>query len=311
MPSEYRSIFWEDDWAHLKHYGWSIFDDKPGLRIVKRRYGPVDRYLMLVTDEGRRLLGDVVAGICRPTFFGELIIHDFNMAEPASLRIGPCTFTPLGPEKRLLNIRTIVVDLANSEEVLLSQMNRYYPRDMRRAQSRGVVIDAHEDPDRNLQESFVNAYAEFAVSKSISSIDAQTLADMYRRGSAVLFTARVNETITHYLHVYKAGQSAQAMWGLNVTKETGSGILLHWEAMRYFKQRGMRWFDFGGLPTSDPTDGIYSFKRRFGGFDLSLGNELGYTAPALSIARNLMPTGSLLMIKALAMSLSDFGRSDV
>lgn len=284
----YRSIFLHDDWAHQKYFGWSVADDKPGLRVLKKRRAVFDRYLMLVTACGRRALSDVVARISGPTFLGEIIVHDFDMLEPEPTRIAGRAFAPLSRRQRILNVNTIVIDLNQSEETLLKQMSRYYPRDMRRAQGKGVVVEAHESPSEELQAAFVSAYAPFAVSRSISPLDGRILAQMYRQRHAVLFTACGGATITNYLHVYRAGPSVQTMWGLNLTKDTGAGTLLHWEAMRYFKRNGLSWCDLGGVAAFDPADGVYSFKRRFGGNEMKLGTELGYTTFALSSARKLL-----------------------
>jgi FemAB family len=286
--TEYRSIIFENDSAHQKYYGWSVVDDRPGLKVLKRRYAVFDRYLMLSTDTGNKKLADVVAMISRPPFFGEIIIHAFDMLEPNPAVIAGRLFSPLSRQQRVFNINTIVIDLTQSEDVLLKQMSRYYPRDIRRAQGRGVVITAHESPSKELQDAFVSAYLQFATSKSIGPLDANILEKMYLQRDAVLFTASSDETITHYLHVYRAGPTVQATWGVNLTKDTGSGTLLHWEAMRYFKARGLSWFDLGGVATLDPSDGIYSFKRRFGGTEIRLGTELGYTTFAFSSALKLM-----------------------
>ena len=45
----------------------------------------------------------------------------------------------------------------------------------------------------------------------------------------------------------------------------GAGQLLHWELIRALKDRGISRYDLGGVPSVDESDGIYQFKKGFGG----------------------------------------------
>ena len=52
-------------------------------------------------------------------------------------------------------------------------------------------------------------------------------------------------------------------------KSMGTGTYYYWAAVKYFKERGLKVFDFGGSPITPeethPAYGVYSFKKGFGG----------------------------------------------
>jgi lipid II:glycine glycyltransferase (peptidoglycan interpeptide bridge formation enzyme) len=52
-----------------------------------------------------------------------------------------------------------------------------------------------------------------------------------------------------------------------------AGHLLHWETMKHVNGLGRRWYDFGIVPSLDPDDGLFKFKRSFGGEFLASGRE--------------------------------------
>ncbi len=74
------------------------------------------------------------------------------------------------------------------------------------------------------------------------------------------------------------------------------GAVLMWEAIRWSRDRGLDWFDFGGVtPAGDdgPLAGISTFKRGFGGWQITVGETLSFTAAPL-ISR-LIRTGRKLV----------------
>lgn len=56
---------------------------------------------------------------------------------------------------------------------------------------------------------------------------------------------------------------------IEINREYGASSFLFWESMLWAKNRGMKYFDFGGVPTNassdNPAYGVYRFKKNFGG----------------------------------------------
>src|SRR2546430_1812944 len=74
----YRSVFLGNTWAHQKYLGWTVVDNLPGLRVLKKSYGIFDRYLLLLTAPGTGPLEDAVARAMGPLGLSDVIIHDFD-----------------------------------------------------------------------------------------------------------------------------------------------------------------------------------------------------------------------------------------
>ena len=66
-----------------------------------------------------------------------------------------------------------------------------------------------------------------------------------------------------------------------------AGVLLQWGVMRALKAAGLRWYDMGGLPSLDSANGIYRFKKGFGGELVELGAEYGRSGALANLARKL------------------------
>ena len=93
--------------------------------------------------------------------------------------------------------------------------------------------------------------------------------------------------------IYVCERQAYYMFGASAERfETGTGQLLQWEIMRFLKAQGVRWYDLGGVRTADPTNGIFLFKRGFGGELVHWGEQLVYQPPihrALHVIRSNLP----------------------
>lgn len=281
----YRSIFFEPDWAHQKYFGWLEEFAGDGIRVLCKFAGPVTRRLILVRDAGHAQLESVVARIKPSVSPSEIIVHDFDAYEAAERHLAGLRFAPLGASERLLNIATIVVDLDTPGKELLAGMSTDYRRKIRKAAASGVVVEAHRNPALEILDTFVSAGRNLAAEKKIGFAGAETLTRMYEGGNAILFVSRSGGQIGNFLHVYIAGSNAIFMTGVNPVKENnGAGQYIHWRAMQHLKQLGLRWYDLGGVRSLDPGDGIYNFKRGFGGVAMKLGSESGYRSFSLAAA---------------------------
>jgi len=278
----YRSIFLEDGWAHQKYFGWTVVEDLPGLRILQKRRAVFTRSLILLTRGGCDRLAEAVVRTAGRAGLSDIMVHDFDEVYELAPEIAGSTFRRAEQRERLLNIATFAVDLRRSESEILAAMSSDYRRKIKKAPSAGIVVEAHPHPDAAMREVFFSAYASFAGVRGLKAPDPAAINAMYAAGDALLLVARKDGEISNYLHVYVAGETGVFMHGVNLSKlNDGAGQFLHWQAMRALKARGLGWYDLGGIAALDTTDGIYNFKKKFGGQLVRLGTEWRYTGAVL------------------------------
>jgi hypothetical protein len=270
----YQSIFLRPSAPHEKYYGWSVAEEGPGFRVLRKSHGVVVRNLVLLSREGLACLPDIVARNSSKWGTSDMIVHDFDDVVLHTAVISGLRFHRASDSERILNTATFVMDLSHDEDTLLRAMSADYRRKIRKAMDAGIIVHAYSDPGPEKLLAFGEAYRAFAASRGLPSFDAGAIERMYEAGDALLFTTHRNGDITNYLHLYTAGDTALFMYGVNIIKENdGAGQLLHWEAMRELRSRGFRWYDLGGVAHRERTDGIFNFKEKFGGQFVHLGTE--------------------------------------
>lgn len=272
--SDYRSIFLADDWAHQKYFGWKVAADLPGMRVLSKPMSVFERYLVLLSGNDVEMLAEWVRHGSGAAGRRDVVIHDFSDSFAPAAN-GPLSgFHKSEQRERLLNIGTFAIDLAQDEDTVFGAMSSDYRRKIRKATKAGLDVEVFNKPDAALVTGFVEAFRSFAAERGLNAIDYKTVTAMYANGDAVLFVIRRGAEITNYLHIYTAGDAGQFMYGINPSKENdGAGQNLHWQAMRYLKRMGYRWYDLGGIASTDPADGIFNFKQKFGGQLVDLGSE--------------------------------------
>lgn len=287
----YRSIFLAADWAHQKYFGWKVLSCLPGLRILTKARFPVTRYLFLLERDGQDALNHQLLRCQGRAGLTDITIHDFDEVLTFGHHVGSSLFHKAERRDRLLNTATFVIDLRKSDEELMAQMSADYRRKIRKAASSDVTIEINAAPNQLLVNEFAHEFKRFAQKRGLSSVNPRVLLNMYRGGNAILLVAKKSGRTINFLHLYKATGAASFMYGVNLSKENdGVGQYIHFEAMRVLRGSGISWYDMGGVASLDPSDGIYRFKKQFGGDYVSLGCEWRYTgtiASALFTVRNL------------------------
>ena len=169
--------------------------------------------------------------------------------------------------------RTILLDLAPDEAMLLSQMKEKWRYNVRLAGRKGVTV--------RVAETEADVCAWYTLLQTTSERDTFGI-----------------HTLDYYLHAWRlltedgqarlwlAEYQGQLLAGIFVTVFAHQGIylygassneqrhlmpnyLLQWEAIRQAKQCGATNYDFWGIPETDAEDeamaGVYRFKRGWGG----------------------------------------------
>lgn len=175
--------------------------------------------------------------------------------------------------------RTIVVDISQAEEDILSRMKQKTRYNIRLAQKKGVTVNFTDDTDLVygiLSESakrdkftlhhksyYQNAYQIFHSNNQCG----------------ILISEHDNQPLS-VIMIFIQGTRSWYFYGgsSNIKREYMPSYLIQWEAIRWAKSRGCKSYDLWGVPDFSEDEleksfikyskdlwGVYRFKRGFGG----------------------------------------------
>ena len=122
----------------------------------------------------------------------------------------------------------------------------------------------------------------------MNALDRAKTQQMFETGSLTLYRVLDRNELRMAATVYRAGDEGYWSTGVDGGKrQDGAGHLLQFEIMRDLRDRGFRWYDLGGVASTDESNGIFQFKRGFGGDFVSLGAEYGRRPPLVQLLLNL------------------------
>lgn len=165
-----------------------------------------------------------------------------------------------------------VLDLEKSEEELLKGMRQRLRRALRKAEKNHITIEVSSDP-AGIAE-FYQIQLQTAKRHDFTSFSEDFLAKQFsafaETGNATLYTARHEGEILAQNFMIFYGNEASYHYG--VSTELGTRLsgapLLHMQAMRDARQRGIKRYNFWGIVDEDDTKhrfyGVSVFKRGFG-----------------------------------------------
>ncbi|MCR4410333.1 MAG: peptidoglycan bridge formation glycyltransferase FemA/FemB family protein [Candidatus Saccharicenans sp.] len=163
---------------------------------------------------------------------------------------------------------TFKIDLTQNEETIWKEMSESHRRKIRQAEKSGIVI-------RNGIEYAEAAYKVIKDTFRRSKLGFMKLSDFqkYLSGlgkNVMISVAEYKHKIQACLVIPFSQYSAYYVYG-GSTQEPSPGAtnLLHWQAIRHFKQLGVRYYDFVGVrlepEKGSKQEGLSQYKERFGG----------------------------------------------
>ena len=165
-----------------------------------------------------------------------------------------------------------VLDLEKSEDELVKNMRQRLRRALRKAEKNGITIEKSTDPARmkefyDIQLQTAGRHHFIAFSEGFLT---KQFAAFAEDNSAVLYTARYNGEVLAQNFMIFYGNEASYHYGVSTelgTKLSGAP-LLHMQAMRDARERGIKRYNFWGIVDEDDTKhrfyGVSVFKRGFG-----------------------------------------------
>jgi peptidoglycan pentaglycine glycine transferase (the first glycine) len=274
------------EWGELKRdFGWNpvrVVAGDVGVQILFRRlplgftiaYMPkVASYQLSVTSDQFWQEIDFVCSKNRAVFLKiEPDIWDDESPDTwhVTLRTSPHNIQPP---------RTIILDIKDSEESILSRMKPKCRYNIRLAEKKGVTVLAWDD--------IAAFHAMMTVTGGRDGFGVHTK-EYYQRafelfhpkGTCELLLAEFEGKPLASLMVFANGKRAWYVYGASNNEERNRmpTYLIQWEAIRWAKARGCEEYDLWGVPDEDEETleaqfekrndslwGVYRFKRGFGG----------------------------------------------
>lgn len=195
-------------------------------------------------------------------------------------------------------LRTIMLDLSPSEEMLLAQMKEKWRYNVRLASRKGVQV--------RVAETRADVQAWYRLLETTGERDEFGIhtVDYYLRAWELfapddtlrLFLAEYDGQLLAGIFVSLFAREAIYLYGAssNEMRNLMPNYLLQWEAIRWAKNNGALRYDFWGIPETDAEDeamaGVYRFKRGWGGQVVCFSGcyEQEYHPLAMKVARRFL-----------------------
>jgi hypothetical protein len=162
-------------------------------------------------------------------------------------------------------VRSLITDLTQAEDRLLANMSSACRRAIRKAEKSGVVVE-EAAPEGFAEEYYAQLQDVFAkqdLTPTYSSARVRKLIEhVYPSGDLLLARVRDAEGRSIATGLFPGFGSFSFFWGNGSLREyqiVRPNEALHWFAMRYWKERGMRWHDWGGANAYKAKYGVVPF----------------------------------------------------
>ena len=172
-------------------------------------------------------------------------------------------------DESIRKYQTLRVDLRRSAEELRRQLSSRWRRQLNIAERNSLEIVEGQSDDLYLQ--FLQMYREmFARKRFDTSVDVEEFRRIQQRlpvsQKMMTFICVAGGRAVAGLVVSTVGQTA--IYLLAATGDDGlnarGSYLLQWHAMQRLKERGLDWYDLGGV-NPDVNPGVFTFKSGMGG----------------------------------------------
>lgn len=173
---------------------------------------------------------------------------------------------------------TIVSDLNETEEEILSKIRKNYRYEIRRTEKEGVVIrqyDGREFADKKvLLDTFEETYNQMYRDKGMKTVFNRAQVEEYLRTNCMLVTIGFFDETPYVFHSYIYNKNNARFYYSTSSFRSDKDIAAligrinkatHWHDMKMFKKMGVTNYDWGGVSDKNASNGIDKFKIGFGG----------------------------------------------
>jgi hypothetical protein len=266
----------QPDWLLESHLGWRAIVEQPGLKLLRRPRGPLSSWLLMAHGADAADLDAIARTHRLLSAHALLTLVDFSAdalaaAAPRQLaghRLAPVT------RARFFGVGTFVLDLTLPESVLWTAVAARERGKARQAERAGVQVDVLAPRPDDIDE-LAQAYARMARARALEPLAQAPLHALQRAGHLLLARTRDGNGQTLALTLaLSAHDQGYFLHGVRVADgPSGAGVLAQWELARALRARGLRFYDLGLVASTDEADGLFRFKRAFGGTYVPFGSE--------------------------------------
>jgi len=273
--SAYVPIMLRSGWVLERYYAWSVVYETPTLKLLRKRIGPFKRFLVLARGASEEEIAETTRrfGVLGP--FSLVSFNDFcGRAIEEKRTFGGVHFERV-VTGRWFGVGTFVLDLSQELEVLWAAIYPKERNECRKAQKLGLTVEVITQPRAGEIGSFLKLYDRMARERGLERIRRAILRRMVAGESLLMVHCIDSEGRSLAANlVYLHGDCGYYLYGARAQEiPGGAGRYAHWETIRKLKAAGCHWYDLGLVASVDRSDGIYRFKRSFGGTFVDYGKE--------------------------------------
>ena len=177
------------------------------------------------------------------------------------------------------NQYTLLTDLTMDEALLFNQIGKTVKYEINRSAKEGIIIKYYTSEDlvnhKYLVEELGNAYEKMYHQKGMKIKFNHQLVDAYINNGVLLLSVAQysdNHNIVYHAYIY-SDTNARLLYSTSTFRDgkieantvARANKYLHWEDLRYFKHRGLKVYDWGGISSLAHPNGIDRFKMEFAG----------------------------------------------
>ena len=266
--SSYQPIFFDAEWTLYKYYGWKLVEQTSTYQLLQQQMGPFKKWLVLGASDNPE-----TAGLLWQKHKSPFSMMIWKPKSEQSLL--PKGFQICEDSQRLLNTKTIVIDLKKSIDEIDSEMGSKTRNVIKSAQQKGLEFSWSTQTFANDLELFFNLYSNLAKKFSLQIPNKDLLTQMFSAGHLRLARVFLNPKQVHSMAlIYLTKTQGYYLYGASSEDAiNGSGQLLQLKVIEWLKSQNFNWYDLGGVPNFDPNNGIFRFKKSLGGNLIDLGEE--------------------------------------
>jgi hypothetical protein len=169
--------------------------------------------------------------------------------------------------------RTVLLDIDRQLDEIRSSLHRHWRRHLNGAERNNLDVSFGTQLDRF--EHVARMSDALRARKSFElDLDARFFADVQRKSSDqdLLLVGLVSQNGTPVAGNITAVQGDKPVYLVGASTDAGrnskASYLMHWRTIELLRERGVPWYDLGGIdPVANP--GVTSFKLRTNGFDVT------------------------------------------
>ncbi len=184
--------------------------------------------------------------------------------------------------------RTVVLPLDEPIEIIHANFSTSNKRSIKKSHAQGVACFFNND-----RKAFIDFYNVFAKEKKLQPLDKRRAGEYEGEFWKCSYAILNGEILVAHSYIEDLGS------GIVRSMESGSirlhsdynprdiadaNKLLHYFDLQYFKERGLKFYDFGGW---DDLPGLLDFKKSFGGYPIEVHNFFSYSYALKEILKKL------------------------